>query len=226
MKALVGLTLFVLGYALGPMIWAPLSEVPFFGRNPIYISTLAAFIVLNVPVALAPNYSTLMAFRFLTGFVGSPVLATGGATISDMYKPSKRAYGIGIWGVAAVCGPVLGPLVGGFAAAAESWRWPIWELMWLCGFCLVFLYFFLPETSASNILYRRTVRLRQATGNQKLKSQGEIEAEGMSAAEGIQMALVRPFTLALTEPICLALNMMIALIYGEFLFGHNHRACC
>lgn len=128
-KALVGLTLFVLGYALGPMIFAPMSEIPYFGRNPIYILTLAAFILLNLGVALAPNYSTLMAFRFWTGFVGSPVLATGGASISDMYRPSKRAYAIAIWGIAAVCGPVLGPLIGGFAAKAESWRWPIWELM-------------------------------------------------------------------------------------------------
>lgn len=57
----------------------------------------------------------LLAFRFLTGLVGSPVLATGGAAIADMYEPKKQAYGIGIWGIAAICGPVFGPLVGGFA---------------------------------------------------------------------------------------------------------------
>lgn len=45
--------------------------------------------------------------------------------------------------------------------------------MWLSGFALIFLFFFLPETSANNILYRRTKRLRQVTGNEKLKCQPE-----------------------------------------------------
>lgn len=86
--------------------------------------------VLQVPTALAVNFGMLLAFRFITGFVGSPVLATGGASIGDMFRPQKRAYGIGIWGISAICGPVLGPLVGGFAAQAEDWSWTIWELMW------------------------------------------------------------------------------------------------
>jgi DHA1 family multidrug resistance protein-like MFS transporter len=44
----------------------------------------------------------LLAFRFLTGFFGSPALATGGATIADMYRPQKQAYGLAIWGIGAV----------------------------------------------------------------------------------------------------------------------------
>ena len=132
-KAL-GLTLFVAGYGLGPMIWAPMSEIPQIGRNPIYIGTLAVFVIFQVPTALAVNFAMLLCFRFLTGFIGSPALATGGASIGDMFAPNKRAYGIGIRGISAVCGPVLGPLVGGFATQAEGRSWTIWELMWLCGF--------------------------------------------------------------------------------------------
>jgi len=116
----------------------------------------------------------LLAFRFLTGFFGSPALATGGATIADMYRPQKQAYGLAIWGIGAVCGPVLGPLVGGFATMAEGWTWTIWELMWLSGVCFVVLFFFLPETSSPNILYRRTKRLRKLTGNDKLTCEPEL----------------------------------------------------
>jgi len=188
--------------------------MPFFGRNPIYISTLALFVILQLGVIYATNFSMLLAFRFLTGFIGSPVLATGGATIADLYAPRKQAYGISIWGIAAVCGPALGPLVGGFAAEAKGWQWTIWELMWLSGACLVFLTLFLPETSSSNILYRRTMRYRKLTGNERLKCQSEIEAEGMSGNEIVQMVLVRPFTLSFTEPIVFLLNLYIALIYA------------
>jgi DHA1 family multidrug resistance protein-like MFS transporter len=134
--------------------------------------------------------------------------------VLDMYRPSKRAYGIAIWGIAAVCGPVLGPLIGGFAAQYEDWTWTIWELMWLSGFTLIVLIFFLPETSSANILYRRARRLRVVTGNDSLKSEPELAGENMGPKDLAMMTLVRPFQLCFTEPIVFALNLYISLIYG------------
>jgi DHA1 family multidrug resistance protein-like MFS transporter len=104
--ATLGLCLFVAGYGLGPMIFSPMSEIPHIGRNPVYLITLFLFVVLQVPTALAQNFGMLLAFRFITGFFGSPVLATGGASLGDMYKPSKRAYAMSIWGISAICGYV------------------------------------------------------------------------------------------------------------------------
>jgi len=134
-----------------------------------------------------------------------------------MYAPNKRAYGISVWSLAAVLGPVLGPLVGGFAAQHEGWRWTIWELMWLSGFCFVFLFFFLPETSSANIIYSRTKRLRKLVNKDNypaLKCEPEIEGEGMTGKDIAMMVLVRPFTLTFFEPILLALNLYIALLYA------------
>jgi DHA1 family multidrug resistance protein-like MFS transporter len=196
------------------MVWAPLSEVPQIGRMPVYIFTLVMFVVLQVPTALATNYGMLMAFRFLTGFFGSPILATGGATIADIYAPKKRAYGMTLWGVFATCAPSLGPLVGGFAAHVEGWRWTIWEIMWLSGATLVLLFFFFPETSASNILYRRAKRLRKVTGNPSIKSASEIASAAMRPRDLAVEVLVRPFALNFQEPIVLVLNIYIGLIYA------------
>lgn len=145
--ATLGLCLFVAGYGLGPMLWSPMSEIPQVGRNPIYLGTLVVFVALQPAVALASNFGMLLAFRFITGFFGSPVLATGGASLADIWSPAKRAYAMSIWGVAAICGPTLGPLIGGFAVQyggtngviKAPWSWPIWELMWLSAFCLIFL---------------------------------------------------------------------------------------
>jgi DHA1 family multidrug resistance protein-like MFS transporter len=144
---LCSLTMFVLGYGVGPMFLSPLSEIPQLGRTSVYIITLALFVILQVPTALAHSLGALLPLRFLAGFVGSPPLATGGASLDDMWGPEDRAIVIGIWGLAAVCGPVLGPLLGGFAAQSEGWTWTIWILLWLSGFALVFLAIFLPETS-------------------------------------------------------------------------------
>lgn len=94
----------------------------------------------------------------------------------------------------------------------------MWEFMWLSGASLVFLTFFLPETSAANILYRRTARYRRTTGNTHLTCQPELEAEGMTGGEIVQMTLIRPFTLTFTEPIVFLLNLYIALIYALLYF--------
>jgi DHA1 family multidrug resistance protein-like MFS transporter len=80
----------IIGIGLGPMVWAPMSEIPQIGRNPIYIGTLVVFVFLQFAVIYAKNFGMLLAFRFLTGLFGSPVLATGGASLSDMYRPAKR----------------------------------------------------------------------------------------------------------------------------------------
>jgi MFS family permease len=80
----------IFGIGLGPMVWAPMSEIPQIGRNPIYIGTLVVFVFFQFAVICAKNFGMLLAFRFLTGLFGSPVLATGGASLSDMYRPAKR----------------------------------------------------------------------------------------------------------------------------------------
>lgn len=190
-----------------------MSEMPQVGRSGIYFWTLFAFVVLQVPTGYAVNISMFLVFRFFTGFFGGPVLATGGATIADMYPPSKVPYGICIWGAFGVLGPVLGPLLGGFAAQAKGWRWTIWELTWLCASVLVILFFLMPETSSANILYRRARRLRKATGEGRLKSQSEIDAADHTTRDHL-IVLGRAFTLTLFEPIVFVLDLYIALLYG------------
>ncbi len=123
--------------------------------------------------------------------------------------------------ISAVCGPSLGPLIGGYATQGfepriglEAWRWTIWPLLFLGGFTLIVLLLFLPETSASNILHRRANRLRAATGNPHLRTKGELFSESLSGKEIAMMTLVRPLTLGLGEAIVLAINLHIGLVYG------------
>ncbi|OJZ85535.1 hypothetical protein ASPFODRAFT_137756 [Aspergillus luchuensis CBS 106.47] len=212
--ALLGLTLFVFGYGLGPMVWAPISELPAVGRSPIYVMTLVVFVFFQFAVIYAKNIGMLLAFRFLTGFLGSPVLATGGASIGDIWNPRVRDYMIAIWASFAIAAPVLGPLVGGFAASAKGWTWTIWELLWVSGFTLVLLFFFLPETFAPNILSRRARRIRRIVNDQRYASESEIEISQVASRDVVFESLVRPFVLCFLEPIVFLMNLYIALIYG------------
>ena len=83
-KASLGLSIYVIGYGVGPLIFSPLSEIPVFGRNVPYMVSFALFVILCVPMALVDNYAGLLVLRFLTGFMGSPCLATGAASMQDM----------------------------------------------------------------------------------------------------------------------------------------------
>jgi DHA1 family multidrug resistance protein-like MFS transporter len=179
-SATLGLTLFVLGYGVGPMILSPLSELPAIGRSPTYVLSLVVFVFFNFGVIYASNLGMFLAFRFLTGFFGSPALATGGASMGDIWSPRARDYMIAVWGCFAISAPVLGPLVGGFAAAAKGWTWTIWQLMWISGFTLILLLFFLPETYAPNILSRRAGRVREITGDPNCVSESELELQSMT----------------------------------------------
>lgn len=152
----LGTTLFVWGYAVGPMLWSPLSGIPVIGRNPLYIGTLGLFFLLQLPIIFASNVQTVLIFRFITGFLGAPCLATRGASLADICSTRKRPYAIGLWGLSLWAGTVIGTSAGGWAAQYNRWRWPIWELFWTSGAVLLLISCLLPETSGANILYRRT----------------------------------------------------------------------
>lgn len=108
-KATLGLSIYVLGYGIGPLIFSPLSEIPLIGRNPVYIATMFMFVIISIPTAFAPDYPGLMVLRFLQGFFGSPCLASGGASLGDMYSLMALPYAMMSWVAAAYCGRKRSP---------------------------------------------------------------------------------------------------------------------
>ncbi|KAI8267114.1 Caffeine resistance protein 5 [Colletotrichum sp. SAR 10_98] len=212
--ALLGLTTFVLGYGIGPMAWSPLEEMPQLGRNPIYVFALIMFIVAQIPIALATNIGMLLSFRFIAGFFGSPVLGSGGGILMDLYAPRKQTYAMAMWALIGIGGPTIGPIIGGFAVEAMGWKWTAWITAWMGTTTLVVMLFFLPETSADNILYRRTLRLRRATGDRRYICDAQIKWEDTTGREVFLTHLIRPFTMAMTEPVVFLLTLYSSFIYG------------
>ncbi|KAI0406757.1 MFS general substrate transporter [Xylaria palmicola] len=209
--ATLGLSLFTLGYGVGPMLWSPLSEMPKIGRTRIFFWTLFAFVVFQLPVGFAPNIAVFLVFRWVTGFCGSPCLSTGGGTITDLYDPALVSYLICIWGTAGTCGPVFGPIVGGYLAPVKGWRWTIWVITFLCALVLVTMFFFFPETSAPNILYNRAKRFRKASGDNRYRSHSELH---IPTPRDHLRNLTRAFTLTFFEPVVLLMDLYAGLLYG------------
>lgn len=214
--ASLGLSMYVLAYGIGPLLFSPLSEIPVIGRNPPYIVSYAIFVILLVPTALVDNFAGLIVLRFLQGFFGSPCLATGGATLQDVYSLIKLPYVLSLWAFAATCGPALGPIISGFSVQAENWRWSLWEMLWMNAPVFLVLFFFLPETSSANILLRRAQRLRALTGDSRLKAQSEIDQASLTPRDIAIEALWRPFQLVLLDPSIAFTAVYTALIYGIF----------
>ncbi|KAK8075988.1 MFS general substrate transporter [Apiospora phragmitis] len=212
--ATLGLSLFTLGYGFGPMLWSPLSEMPKIGRSGIFFWTLFAFLLLQLPVGFAPNVAIFLVFRWLTGFCGSPCLSTGGGTITDIYHPTAVPSLLCIWASAGICGPVFGPIIGGYLAPAKGWRWTIWVFTWMCVLVLLTMFFLFPETSAASILYQRARRLRKAMGNDRLRSQSEVDAAKHHTPKDTLVMLGCAFTLTFGEPVILLVDLYAGLLYG------------
>jgi len=193
-----------------------MSEMPIFGRNPPYMVTMGIFVALSIAAPLVQNFAGLLVLRFLQGFFGSPCLATGGASLGDMYSLIKLPYVLCLWAFAATCGPALGPLISGFSVGAEDWRWSLWELLWLSGPVYILMLLFLPETSQSNILLRRAQRLRKLTGNANYRSQSELDQASLKPREVVFDALVRPIELIVRDPAIGFTAGYIALCYSIY----------
>lgn len=76
--ATLGVSLFVLGFAIGPLLWAPLSEL--FGRQVLFISTYAMLTFFNAGAAGSQNIQTLIILRFFAGAFGSSPLTVSHLT--------------------------------------------------------------------------------------------------------------------------------------------------
>lgn len=212
----LNLSMYVLGYGLGPMIFSPLSEFAKIGRQPLYILTFFGFAMLQIGCALVDNIAGLVILRFITGVLCSPSLSTGGATVGDTVKPDLVPVFIGLWSVGAVSAPVIGPLLGAAMVDAKNWRFIFWLLMWLASALLIVLVFFFPETNEDSILYRRATRLRKITGDDRYYTAKARSEDALSLKEVAVIALYRPFKIIIKEPIVLALDLYIALCYGTF----------
>ena len=126
-----GVSIYLLGYAFGPLVLAPCSEL--YGRLIIYHICSVLFLILNIACALAINMPMLIIFRFLTGLVGACPLTIGPGTVSDCFRQEERGRAMAVWTMPVLLGPCLGPAIGAYVSRALGWRWNFWILIIMVG---------------------------------------------------------------------------------------------
>ncbi|EGC49113.1 caffeine resistance protein [Histoplasma capsulatum var. duboisii H88] len=202
-------SVYLLGYAFGPLIIAPLSEL--YGRMYLYHVCNILFIVFNVSCAVAPSLDSLIVFRFFAGAAGSCPLTLGAASLADMIRQEKRGAAMGAWALGPLVGPVVGPIAGGYLTEAMGWRWTFWILAIASGVVSINTFLFLSESCHPVLLERKRKRLVKETGNHNLKS---VLDTGKTPKQLFLFAIIRPTKMLFLSPIVFLLSLFMAVVYG------------
>jgi MFS family permease len=229
--SLLGVSLFCLGLAFGPMIAAPLSETA--GRLTIYRLSLPIAALFVLGSAVSDSLASILICRFFAGFFGSPALSVGSGTIADIWRPESRTRATAFFVLAPNLGPSLGitidctsyattsanaqrnlgPVIGGFVQQSKGWRW----LEWVSVFLAILTYVWalgMRET------YRKTIlgKFKKAP----MKSSSHLPShEKPRASEAfdtlkswIAIYMGRPMAMLVTEPVVGFLSLYVALNFG------------
>lgn len=200
------LSIYILGYAFGPLVVGPMSET--YGRSPVYNTGNVLFIIFTVCTALSNGIGMMMAFRFLMGIAGSVPITIGSGSIADMMPVEMRGRAMAAWAVGPLLGPAIGPVAGGYLIRAAGWRWVYWLIAIVAGVLSVVTLLTLEESYAPVILERKAARLRNETGNQALRSR--YAANPASTVEKLKLAVIRPVKLLFRAPIVTATSLYVA----------------
>ncbi|KAI1844024.1 hypothetical protein JX266_009890 [Neoarthrinium moseri] len=209
--ATLGVSLFVVGFAVGPLLWAPLSEL--FGRQVLFFFTYAALTAFNAGTAGVQNSWSLIILRFFAGAFGSSPLTNAGGVIADMFPAAQRGLATSLFAAAPFLGPVLGPIIGGFLGESAGWRWVMGFLAAFSGFFWIVGTLLVPETYAPVLLRRRAAKMTKMTGKQYV-SKIDADRGKITLGQSMKTALSRPWILLFREPIVLLLSIYMAIIYG------------
>lgn len=205
-------SLFVFGYASGPVMWGPLSEVQ--GRKIVILISIFIFTCLNFACATAKDLQTLIICRFFSGFASGAVMVIGPAVIGDLFPQRLRGNIITIFSLIIFGGPMLAPIISGFIVKNHSlgWRWCLYISGIISAFSLVLMSIFFEETHPGIILSRRAQLLRVKTENWFIYA--EKDRENFSIADVVTKVITRPIHMLIVEPILLLIT-----IYNSFVMG-------
>ncbi|KAL5525421.1 hypothetical protein ACEPAF_9291 [Sanghuangporus sanghuang] len=224
--AILGVSLFVEGMGIGPLLLGPLSE--FYGRNPVYWVSYSVFFLFSFPVAFAPNIAVFLIFRFLGGFVSSAFLSVSGGSVSDMFSNETVATPMAIYTVCPFAGPVFGPLISGFVNQHLHWRWTYYVQVVWCFAELVAIILFIPETYIPILLKNKARRLRK---HKSIEIYAPTELEDRGLMHAMIVSCYKPFELLLFDRMALLLDLWTALVLGilylafqafPIIFGEKH----
>jgi multidrug resistance protein len=203
---------FILAAAVGPIFFAPLSEI--YGRKIVTLVGNAFYIVWTIVCGFATTKSVMIVGRFLSGLGASVTFGVQYGLLSDCWKAEERGKSLAILNFAPLLGPALGPIFGGFIVQASpyTWRWIFWSIAIFDGALQLLARFLLWETYAPVLLARKARVHRRQTGNTRLHT--AFDSPDRSPRQILQTSLIRPLRILTLHPVAQVLTL-----YGCIGFG-------
>lgn len=93
------------------------------GQVRLFVASVLLFVAASWLCGLAPNMTTLIAFRALQGFVAGPMIPLSQALLLASYPRALAGLAMAMWAMTTLVAPVLGPLLGGWITDNISWSW-------------------------------------------------------------------------------------------------------
>ncbi|KAF8477539.1 major facilitator superfamily domain-containing protein [Kalaharituber pfeilii] len=203
-------SIFLLGFAVGPLFFAPLSEM--YGRVIVMHTTTILFFIFTIGCAVSQNTTQMVVLRFLSGLSGSAPLALGAGILSDVWAPMELTRASALFSLGPLVGPITAPIISGFITEDLEWRWVFWILVIVIGVAAIIGFiFYRDESYAVVILNRRAARLRKETGNPHLHTVFETTKDFRTT---FKIAIIRPFKLLVMNPVLFSLGLFMAFVYG------------
>ncbi|KAI1112744.1 major facilitator superfamily transporter [Nemania sp. NC0429] len=213
LQMVLPISVYLIGYVFGPLLWGPLSE--HIGRRDLSIASHFLFSLWTLGCALSPNWPAFLVFRFLCGTFGSAPIAVVAGQLADIYDdPVSRGRAFAYFMAMTLCGPLLAPIISGYCSTTIGWRWSFWIALIYAGATLIPVVFYLPETYAPVLLTRRAQKLRKA--DPTLQVYAAFELEDKDIKQVVTKVLTRPLRMIVSELIVTATCLYLALVYAIF----------
>ncbi|KAE8554974.1 hypothetical protein TMatcc_005463 [Talaromyces marneffei ATCC 18224] len=215
--------LFLIGFGAGALVAGPFSET--LGRNPVYITTIALYMLFLVGAGASPNIGSQLVCRFFAGMFGATPLVCAGGSLSDIWTPQERVFAFPLFACSSFLGPLLAPIVGDWIGQSStlSWRWTEWVTLIASGVILTIVVLTQPETYAPVLLGWKAKQLRQITGDKRYR--GAIELRKTPLIVRLRRVLYRPFLMFIQEPILILFGLYLTMVYivlFTFLTGYTY----
>ncbi|MEW2358629.1 MDR family MFS transporter [Spirillospora sp. NPDC029432] len=112
-------------YVLATSVTMPLSGKlgDLYGRRPVFVAGLLAFLTGSAACGAAPSMDWLIAFRAVQGAGAGALMASNFGLAADLFEPRERARYQGYAAINFAVSSLAGPLIGGFFTEHLSWRW-------------------------------------------------------------------------------------------------------
>ncbi|KIW11066.1 hypothetical protein PV08_10365 [Exophiala spinifera] len=208
----LNVSLYVIGFALGPLVWAPCSEI--WGRRVSILPAMFCLALFSIGTATSRNAASVFITRFFGGVFGSSAVSNVNAALGDIWSREARGTAVSLYAICVVGGPTLGPTIGAAILTNPhlGWRWTEY-ITAIINFAVVALTFFcMPEMYPPVVLKRKAQRLRKETGNDKLYHPHERLKLDLKSI--VTKQLSRPLKMLCLEPMVTCIAFYASFVYS------------